>query len=33
MLGALGIMCANGGYVMHTALRRAYHAYCRVVFK
>ena len=24
MLGALGIMCANGGYVMRTAIRRVY---------
>ena len=33
MLGALGIMHANGGYVMRTALRRVHHAYCWVVFK
>ena len=23
-----GIMCRNGGYVMRTAFRRVYHAYC-----
>ena len=33
MLGALGIMRANGGYVMRTAFRRVHHAYCWVVFK
>ena len=33
MLGAWGIMRANGGYVMRTAFRRAPHAYCWVVFK
>ena len=33
MLGALGIMHANGGYVMRTAFRRVHHAYCWVVFK
>ena len=30
MLGALGIMCANGGYGMHAAFRRVYRAYCWV---
>ena len=24
----VGIMCRNGGYVMRTAFRRVYHAYC-----
>ena len=33
MLRALGIMRANGGYVMRTAFRRVHHAYCWVVFK
>ena len=33
MLGALGIMCGYGGYVMRTAFRRVYHAYWLVVFK
>ena len=33
MLGALGIMRANGGYIMRTAFRRVHHAYCWVVFK
>ena len=33
MLGAFGIMRANGGYVMRTAFRRVPHAYCWVVFK
>ena len=33
MLGALGIMRTNGGYVMRTAFRRVPHAYCWVVFK
>ena len=33
MLGALGIMRANGGYVTRTAFRRVHHAYCWVVFK
>ena len=33
MLGALGIMCAYGGYVMLTAFGRVYHAYCCVAFK
>ena len=33
MLGVLGIMRANGGYVMRTAFRRVPHAYCWVVFK
>ena len=28
MLSALGIMRANGGYVMRTAFRRVHHAYC-----
>ena len=33
MLGALGIMRANGSYIMRTAFRRVHHAYFWVVFK
>ena len=33
ILGAMGIICANGGNVMNIAFRHVYHAYCWVVFK
>ena len=33
MLGALGIMRVNGGYVTRTAFKRVHHACCWVVFK